>query len=231
MAFYDLHVHSTMSIGENSTDEMADMARRLGFSGIGVVRYYSDSMKPVPKIDGIDAVSCVMIKAPNPEEMKKAVRAVREKAEVILVHGGDYAINRAACEEPMVDILCHPELGRRDSGLDHICAKAAHENGVAVEINFREILESHRKNRAYVMSSMKRNVKLLVKYEARIVATSGAVTKWGMRTGRDIASLANLVGMELGDAIACVSDVQESMVKTNREKLAGKRWEGVSVDG
>ena len=37
MAFYDLHVHSTMSIGENSVEEMAEMGKRLGFSGIGIV--------------------------------------------------------------------------------------------------------------------------------------------------------------------------------------------------
>jgi|SRR3989344_6486496 len=231
MVFYDLHAHSNMSIGENSVEEMADMARQLGFSGIGIVRYYSEKMEPLPKVEGIDIVSSVMMKASNPEEMKKAVRAVREKAEIVMVHGGDYAVNRSACENPMVDILCHPELGRRDSGLDHICAKAARENGVAVEINFREILESHRKNRAYVMSSIKRNVKLLVKYETRIVSTSGAVTKWGMRPGRDIAALANLMGMDLGAAIASVSDVQEEIVRINREKLAGKRWEGVRIDG
>ena len=209
---------------------MAEMGKRLGFSGIGIVRYYSEKMEPVYRVDGVDIVSCVMIKAQNPEEMNRAIRAARDKTEIVMVHGGNYGINRAACENPMVDILCHPELGRRDSGLDHICAKAAHENRVAVEINFREILESHRKNRSYVMSSIKRNVMLLVKYEACIVATSGAVSVWGMRSGRELASVAHLMGMDLGAAIASASGVQEDIVRINREKLAGKRWEGVRID-
>src|SRR3989344_8752103 len=227
MVFYDLHAHSNMSIGENSVEEMADMARQLGFSGIGIVMYYSEKMEPLPKVEGIDIVSSVMMKASNPEEMKKAVRAVREKAEIVMVHGGDYAVNRSACENPMVDILCHPELGRRDSGLDHVCAKAAKENGVALEINFREILESHKSSRSFVLSSMKKNVRLFSKYGAGMVVTSSAVTRWGMRAGRELASVASLLGMELGKAIEAASSVPEGVVKLNREKLAGKRWEGV----
>ncbi|MBI2173460.1 MAG: hypothetical protein HYT73_04640 [Candidatus Aenigmarchaeota archaeon] len=227
MQFYDLHVHSTLSIGEDGVEEMAGMARRLGLSGIGVVRYYSEKMQPIPKIEGIDIVSSVIIKAQTPEAVKKAVSDVRGRCDIVMVHGGDYGINRSACENPMVDVLCHPELGRRDSGLDHVCAKAAKENGVALEINFREMVESHKRSRSFIMSSMKRNVRLFSKYDAGIVVTSSAVTKWGMRAGRELASVANLLGMELGKAIEAASSVPEGMVRTNREKIAGRRWEGV----
>ncbi|MBI2579519.1 MAG: hypothetical protein HYW27_01320 [Candidatus Aenigmarchaeota archaeon] len=231
MAFYDLHVHSTLSIGEDSVEDMAGMAKRLGLAGIGIVRYYPGRLESLPKMEGMDIVSVAMIKASSPEEMRNAVRAAREKAEIILVHGGDYEINRAACENSMVDILCHPELGRKDSGLDHVCVKAAKENNVAVEINFREILESHRKNRVFAMTSIKRNVDLLKKYGTPVVTNSGAVTKWGMRGGRELASVAGLMGMDMSKAIESVSSVQEEMLKLNREKLSGKRWEGVWIHG
>lgn len=231
MAFYDLHVHSTLSIGENHVEEMAEMAKRLGLSGIGIVRYYSGRLESLPKVDGIDIISAVMIKASNVEDMRSVVHAAREKAEIIMVHGGDYNINRAACENSMVDILCHPELGRKDSGLDHICAKAAKENNVAVEVNFREIMESHRKNRVFTMSSIKRNVGLLEKYGAPVVVNSGAVSRWGMRGGRELASIASLVGMDISKAIESASAVQENMVKANRERLSGKRWEGAWMQG
>jgi ribonuclease P/MRP protein subunit RPP1 len=144
-----------------------------------------------------------------------------------MVHGGDYDVNRAACENPMIDVLCHPELGRKDSGLDHVCMKAAADNSVAIEINFREVLESYKIKRTYVLSSMKKNIKLARKYGTSIVTTSGAVTKWGMRSARELASISYLLGLELGQAIDSVSVVPESIVRKNREKLAGKRWEGV----
>jgi ribonuclease P/MRP protein subunit RPP1 len=170
-----------------------------------------------------------MIKASNQNDLNSIIPKVRNKFEVVMVHGGDYDINRAACENSAVDVLCHPELGRKDSGLDHICIKSAQENNVAVEINFHEILGSSKKNRTYALSAMKRNVDLCRKYGAPVITTSGAVTKWGLRPGRDLSAILNILGMELGNAIDSTSVIPENIVKQNREKLSGKRWEGVSV--
>ncbi len=229
MDFYDLDVHTSLSIGENPIEEMALVAKRLGFSGIGVVRYYTGHLDELPKVDGIDVINSVMIKAGKAEELNGLAEKVRNKSEILMVHGGDYDVNRAACENSLIDVLCHPELGRKDSGLDHICARAAHDNDVAIEINFRELLESYKKNRVYVLSSMKKNIELCKKYETRIVTSSSAVTKWGLRSGRELASIAHLLGLELGMAIETTSTVPEAIVKANREKLSGKRFEGVRI--
>lgn len=229
MPFYDLHAHSNLSIGENTAEEIAEFAKKLGFAGIGIVRYYDGKIAELPKIEGIDIISSVIIKPSSIDELNALASRIRNKVEVLMVHGGDYDINRAACENPMVDVLCHPELGRKDSGIDHICAKAAADNNVAIEINFREILESHKRHRVYILSAMRKNAMLCSKYGARMVSVSSAVTKWGMRSGRELASIAYLLGLELGAAISTVSDVPESIARMNREKLADKRWEGVSV--
>ncbi|MFH0832901.1 MAG: RNase P subunit p30 family protein [Candidatus Aenigmatarchaeota archaeon] len=228
MPFYDMHVHTSLSIGENTVEEVAEFAKRLNLAGIGIARYY-DRTEELTKIDGIDIVSCIILKPNSVEELERTAKKSRNKAEILMVHGGDYDINRAACENPLIDILCHPELGRKDSGLDHICTKAAKENNVAIEINFREILESYKKRRVHILSAMQRNVKLAKGYGAKLVTTSAAVSKWGMRTGRELASIAHLLGLELGDAITTTSTIPEEMIKANREKLAGKRFEGVSV--
>ncbi|MBI2971579.1 MAG: hypothetical protein HYY37_04155 [Candidatus Aenigmarchaeota archaeon] len=228
--FYDLHAHTTLSIGENSIEEMAAMAKRLGLSGIGVVRYH-DTTEELPAIDGIDIISVIIIKAANADELAKVASNVRSTCEILMVHGGDYSVNRAACENPLIDVLCHPELGRKDSGLDHVCLKAAHDNNVAIEINFREILESYKRKRVYIMAGMKKNVRLAQKYGAPVITTSGAVSKYGMRSGRELAAITHLLGLELGDAIHSTSALPESIVRVNREKLAGKRWEGVHIVG
>ncbi|HLC77058.1 MAG TPA: RNase P subunit p30 family protein [archaeon] len=227
--FYDLHVHSTLSIGENSVEEMAEMGKRLGLAGIGVVQYYSGVAQGLPEVDGIEIIPAMMVKAAKAAELNSLAEKLRSKSELLMVHGGDYDINRAACENPLIDVLCHPELGRKDSGLDHICIRAAHDNNVAIEINFREVLESYKRNRVYVLSSMKKNVELCRKYETKIVTSSSAVTRWNMRSGRELASLANLLGLELGKAIDTTSTIPERIIRENREKLAGKRTEGVRV--
>lgn len=229
MAFYDLHVHSTLSIGESPLEEIVDFAKMLGISCVGIVRYYDGKAPGALSSAEADLVNAVMLKPKNAEELDVLTRKARSRAEVLMVHGGDYDVNRAACENPLVDVLCHPELGRKDSGMDHICAKAAAENSVAIEINFREVLESYKKQRVHIIAAMKKNVMLCQNYGASIVTVSGAVTKWNMRAPRDIAALANILGLELGKAIDSVSTVPENIVKTNREKLQGRRWEGVTI--
>ncbi len=226
MVFYDLHVHTKLSIGENSIEDMVAMGMQLGLEGIAIVQYH-DNLQELPEIDHI--ISAIILKPETSEELNTLANKFRNKCDLLLVHGGLYNVNRAACENPMIDILCHPQLGRKDSGIDHICAKAAHENNVAIEINMRQILESSRRHRIYVLSSMERNIKLCKKYGAPVITTSGAASKWGMRSGREMSAFAYLMGLELGTAIASTSTVPENMIKTNREKLAGKRWEGVRV--
>ncbi len=224
MSAYDLHVYTNHTIGENSLEEMAAFAKRLGFSGIGVIRFHTEPKKELPKAD-IDLVDVVLIKADK--NIEEIAANIRKEAEIIAVYGGNYEINRQACESKYVDILFHPEFGRKDSGLDHICARAASENKTAIEINAREIIESYKKGRTRVLLSMKRNIMLCKKYGASIVTASSALSKWNMRSGRELASIAYLLGLDLGNAIDTVSRIPEEIVKINREKLMQKRFEGV----
>ncbi|RLJ04899.1 MAG: ribonuclease P [Candidatus Aenigmatarchaeota archaeon] len=226
MKYYDLHVHTNVSVGENSLEEIVEQAKRLNIDGLGITDYFSTvdefmRRKKVKRPD-IDIVFGVIIRAETESQLKKTVNAVRNKAELILVHGGNYEINRLASEMPEVDILAHPELERRDSGIDHIVARNMGENNVALEINFREILESFKKHRAYVLSNMRRNIYLAKKYNVPIVTTSSAYSIWGMRACRDLASFANLLGLDLPEAIATVSSTPEQIITSNRRKLANR---------
>ncbi|MFH1631280.1 MAG: RNase P subunit p30 family protein [Candidatus Aenigmatarchaeota archaeon] len=225
--FYDLHTNTNDTIGENSIEDMIAVAKRMGLSGLGVVRF--DKVGKKVHSDEIDIVDCVMIRTEKVDELNRLIQKFRNDAEVIMVYGGDYDINRAACENSMVDVLCHPELGRSDSGFDHICARAAHGNNVAIEINFREVLELSGRHRASVIANMKKNVMLCNKFGTKMIATSSSISKWDIRTGRELVAILNLFGMDLGIAISSVSTVPENIAKVNREKLTGKRYEGATI--
>ncbi|MBS3056021.1 MAG: hypothetical protein J4473_01155 [Candidatus Aenigmarchaeota archaeon] len=231
MEFYDLVVHSTQSVGENSTEDMINMAERLGFSGIGISKFFttrSDLNWELPETK-LDMIKTIILKSKTPDELKTMANEARKKAEIICVHGGDYEINRAACEESMIDILLHPELGRTDSGIDHICAKAAAENNVAVEVDFREIMESSYKHRVSALAYIKQNIEICNKYGVPIIISSNAHSKWNLRTGRDMAAIGYLLGMELANAIDSVSSVPLKIITENRKKLAGLKWQGVEI--
>ncbi len=231
MTFYDLHIHTNQSIGEDSIENIIHRARELGLTGIGVSKYFGTESELVwnfPEV-AIDLVSVAIVKARNADELNEAVKIARKRAVIVAVHGGDYDINRASCENSMVDLLLHPELGRKDSGLDHICIREAAENNVAIEINFREVLETFRKQRVYVLSSLRKNINLCKKYDAKLITTSSALSIWDLRSGRELASIPHLLGMDLSEAIATVSTIPQQLVTENREKLLNKRWEGVTI--
>ncbi len=233
--FYDMVVHTKSSIGENELSEVVEMARKLGLSGICVPMYYTslkdlkEYVNSLPHYDDIDIVSGVIVKADRPQDINNIVSMVRQKIEIVIVHGSSYEVNRVACENSKVDILAHPELNRNDSGLDHICVKSAAENNVAIEINFREILESSGILRVKTMKKIMKNIELCKNYKTPIITTSSAVSKWNMRSGRELASIAHLVGLPIVDAIDTVSTIPLQIVEENRKKLQGKKIGDVEV--
>ncbi|MFH0836607.1 MAG: RNase P subunit p30 family protein [Candidatus Aenigmatarchaeota archaeon] len=224
---YDLHVYTSRTIGENSLDEMISFAKKLGLKGLGIARLHTDKKQEFPETD-IDLVDVVVIKAEN--GIDEIARRIRTKAEIIAVYGGKYLVNRQACESRYVDILLHPSLNRNDSGLDHVCVRAAADNRTAIEINFRQILEAYKKGRSSILTHMKRNIMLCKKFNTDVITTSSSLSKWNMRSARELASVAYLLGLDLGHAIDTSTIIPEEIVRINREKLAGKRWEGVIIE-
>ena len=217
MEYYDLHVDI------ENIEGAINMAKKIGFNGIALT---TQILEKKPEIN-IDLVSCIMIKARNKDELKKEIEKNRERFEILMVYGGEYEINRAACEDSKVDLLCHPEKNRNDSGLDHVCVKAAAENNVAIEINFNEVLNA--RNRPKILSFLQRNIFLCKKYNTKVVTTSGAKSIWEIRAPRELAALTYLLGHDLKSAIDSISIIPKDIVDINREKLSGLRFGNVRV--
>jgi len=219
MDFYDLHVEIE---DLKEIDEVIEISKKLGYSGIGITLKYANlnDLKELKKIKSeIDLVSCVEISAQGVKELKRKISKARKIVDIVIVSGGDYKINRAAAEDSRVDILSHPEYKRMDSGVDHIIARAAGENNVAIEINFHEILETFRKIRAHVLGHMRNNIHLALEYNVPIVITSSALNKWELRGPRELAAIGQAIGMSLEDSMKSVSDIPKGIVDENRRKL------------
>ena len=163
--FFDFHVHDV---------QLADEAKRLGYNGIAFIqssKNYNKSNNNSIK-DDFKIFSGVEIYAKNPEDLKKKVQRLREINDVIIVNGGNLKINRAACEDPRVDILAHPYKSRRDSGINHILAKKASENEVAIELSINSILKTHLLIRAKILSQFRQILKLQRKFGFPLIITS-----------------------------------------------------------
>ncbi len=239
--FYDLCVRSPFGGGQSSIAEIMKTGERFGFSGVCIVDGFRDlaglgelkaAIEKARAGTKLDIALGAEIRADSVQELKRLLETVRERVEVLIVSGGDYSINRAACEDSRVDILLHPEAGRIDSGLDEACTEAAQKNSVAIGFGFKELLNSFRKQRAKILESIGTNAQLLEKSRGMGVVVSSAGSVWEMREPRQLASVLTALGFELSSALKMVSENPMWILEKNRKVLAGKRiTEGVEVVG
>jgi ribonuclease P/MRP protein subunit RPP1 len=238
MEFFDFHVHSAFSGGESSLEELANTAKLLGYKGICFVFYYQDERQKdilLAEIDGIKKKvgieAYLGFEARDLKELKFLAKK-RRSFDLLLARGGEIEMNRASCETPEVDILTHPEYQRSDSGLDHVCMKFAAKNGVAIEVNFREILMANKKTRAVVMANIAKNIQIAKKYNAPIILCSGAVSHWELRAPECLVSMACQLGLDLSQAKKAISEVPKVMIEKAKERRSEK-WimPGVRVVG
>lgn len=219
MAFYDYHAHA------ENFDETIKTAKSLGLTGMCLVSnwtniqdFQSFKKQVEPYKKEIDIVIGIEIKEKH-TKIPELASNLREEAEIILVHGGDLEVNRAAVETAEVDILLHPELGREDSGIDHTMARLAKKNNVAIEFSLSDLIQSSKITRSKLLRSMLENAKLVRKYRVPFVLTSGAFGASGLRSASELFSLGKVLGFQDKEIKISMSD---SVIKENRKRLSGK---------
>jgi len=236
MEYYDLHIHSAFSEGESSIEELATMAKHLGYKGVCFAEYFGGEQQlkklrqETAKAAANTGIEIFLgFEARNLRELER-LRNWRNKFDVLLVRGGDLKLNRAACETKEVDILTHPSYGRYDCGLNHILMKLAAKNDVAIELNFREILISTKKTRNTVLANMQELAKLAKQYKAPIILCSGSISHWTLRDPLVMQSMAMQLGLTLNEARLAITKVPAEMIARSKAKRS-KDWiaDGVKV--
>lgn len=130
----------------------------------------------------------------NPNEVRKVVNKFRNKTQYLSCLGGDLKINRAICENNRIDVLSRPYYKRHDSGMNHVLAKLAVKNNVAIELCFRDILNQHLKYRANVIASFKEILKFHRKFHFPLILTTDTKYIYDVRSTRDIVALFKAIG-------------------------------------
>ena len=145
--------------------------------------------------DAIDFDYTLEIRSTNINEIRKSVNKFRNKALCISVIGGDLKVNRAVLENIKIDVLSRPYLKRYDSGLNHILAKEAVNNNVAVELCFKDILRTYLTPRAKVISNFRDIYTLYRKFEFPLILSSGAESIFDIKTTHDFISVFKQTGL------------------------------------
>ena len=169
-------------------------------------------------LEGIIAFDYTLeIKSTNVNEIRKAANRFRDKASCISVIGGDLKVNRAVLENVKVDVLSRPYLKRYDSGLNHILAKEAVRNNVAVELCFNDILKTYLAPRAKVISNFRDIYTLYRKFDFPLILTSGAESVFGIKTTHDFVSVFKQTGLN-DDEVDKAFSTSKNILEFNRNR-------------
>ncbi|NJE25666.1 Ribonuclease P protein component 3 [Thermococcus sp. MV5] len=134
---------------------------------------------------------------------------------LIYVQGGNLRVTRFAIESK-VDAVISPELGRRDNGFDHVLARLASRNDVAIGFSLSQLLRKSSYERATLLKFMIQNWNLVNKYKVPRFLTSSAESKWEVRPPRDLMSFGIALGMEIPQAKASLTLYPEKILKNRK---------------
>lgn len=166
------------------------------------------------------------IKSNNINEIRKYTNKFRNKALCISVVGGDLKVNRAAVENIRVDVLSRPYLNRFDSGLNHVLAKEAKKNDVAIELCFKDVLRSYLSHRAKFISNFKDIYTLYRKFDFPLVLSSRADSVFDIRTTNDFIAFFKQTGLhdaEIEKSFKTSKNILEFNENRDRMILKGVR--------
>ncbi len=131
---------------------------------------------------------------------EKARKKVRENSDKkIIFSSDDDELNRKILEKEKIDVLLINQYGRRDfqkqrnSGFNHVLAKIAKKNNIAIGINIDEVVGLQKKEKAEVFARVIQNVKLCNKNKLRMIFISPSGKN--KRDSYDLKSLGFVLGM------------------------------------
>lgn len=210
MRYYDFSVR-VLPEGADSSTRMSLHAARWGYTGIAIVNLPSFQTDARSAPGGADVYPGVMIEAENVRKLRGRIGSHRSRTVVLAVRGGSDRLNRAAVEDRRVDILSHP-LTKKGGGLNHVLARAAAKNRVAVEFDLGHITRDRGGSRVRALTGFRRNLELCRKYGAPMLLTSGALSRFDIRAPREMMAIAGLFGMTHEEAEQSLSSVPEEIL-------------------
>lgn len=229
--FFDLNIRGS-SLENNIA--LARQASEYGWDHINFSYNQNDFQNALDlreglkdSLDGIISFDYTLeIKSTNINEIRKTANKFRNKASCISVIGGDLKVNRAVLENIKIDVLSRPYLKRYDSGINHILAKEAMRNNVAIELCFEDVLKSYLAPRAKVISNFRDIYALYRKFDFPLILSSRAESIFDIKTTQDFVSVFKQIGLnddEINEAFSTSKAILEFNENRNEFIFKGVR--------
>lgn len=225
--FYDLNVAPEI--------EVIEQLEEFGFNGACI--FYDSNEYDMSIKESFDKLNedthmtlyhGVCIDETNPKLLRNTVQRFYKKVDLIMANGGDSKINRAICEIPQIDIINHPYLNNRNSGINHVLAKLLVKNNISVNINLMDILKNRGYYKARILNQINQLLLLENKYNFRVVISSGSECFYDVRSPKSMILLNQTMNMDLKHAKNTISKNPLEIIK-NITKHKNSIIDGVQI--
>jgi ribonuclease P/MRP protein subunit RPP1 len=142
----------------------------------------------------VDVVDAAEIVADDPSTASGAVGNYRPDHTLLIVRGGSDRMNRFAVEQERVDVLSRPFDGSGD--FNHVLAKAARDNDVAVEFDLGTVLRQEGGRRVRRLQKLRKLREILDHYGTPFVVSARPTSHLQLRAPREMRAVGEAVGFE-----------------------------------
>lgn len=190
------------------------MADTLGFSALAVK---GTNLKRLIEHPSVSLYSRLDLQSRRLNSLKKETAKLRRNFTVIAMPLAGVETANWAAEDTMVDLLTISSDDK--SKLRKTTAGLAADNGTALEISVRPLLESRGLDRSKVIKMMKESLQIAVQSGMDVVLSSDAHSPISMRSPRAMYHVAVALGLEQSIAHAAVQETPAAILERNVERL------------
>lgn len=179
--------------GNSSIRRMALEARGMGFD-----RLIATGV-PSATYSGLEVLEGIVIGGVSANEAAARAKRFHRAGAVVFVQAGSNAFNRAVLGIRGVHVLCGIHAADRHA-FDHVAAKIAADNRVAVDISLEPVIRLRGHARQKALNRYLDILMLSRKFGFPLVLSTHARSVLEMRPVREMSALAALIGFDLEEA-------------------------------
>jgi ribonuclease P/MRP protein subunit RPP1 len=198
--------------GDTSVRRLALEAKALGFDSLVAID------TPAGCSDGVEIIRGVIVQDALMRDVIARVKRAKDSGAVISVTARDNGFNRAAIGLKGVHILRGVHAADKNA-IDHVAAKMAADNGVAIDIDLSVLIAARGITRQRAIHRYRDLLTLERRFEFPVTLSSYARSYLDLRAVREVTGLCSLIGMEMSgvekalDAVGRVTAPSPSAVR------------------
>jgi ribonuclease P/MRP protein subunit RPP1 len=219
-AFVDINIKPPIE-DKYAQEKMANIANQIGLSAV-CLRFKQDTppneIKSSARIFsdvGLDVALGLDISVNSRKQLLKHLNTSRRLFEILAVNCKDVKTSMVAAHDSRVDLISLE--GIKSIRTKQSIIKSCTSN---IEFELARILTSSGRTNLEQINYFSREIELAHRYKVNIVLSSGATGVFSLRAPRDIAALANTLGLSKEQSLDSISKIPMKIIKDNRNKLS-----------